>query len=170
MAARELAPGIYSVGAIDWDRRLFDALIPLPDGTSYNAYLVKGKEKTVLIDTVDPAKEMELITNLAKLGLDTIDYIVVNHTEQDHSGTIPMMLELFPNVTLFCSEKAKDLLISLLDVPEGKIHVVTEGETLDLGGRTLRFLITPGCTGPTPSSRILRRTGSFSAVTSSAPT
>jgi flavorubredoxin len=51
---RKLRSDVYSVGAIDWDRRLFDELIPLPDGTSYNAYLVRGSEKTALIDTVDP--------------------------------------------------------------------------------------------------------------------
>ena len=57
MKPREIRPGIHAVGAIDWDRRLFDALVPLPDGTSYNSYLVKGSKKTVLIDTVDPTME-----------------------------------------------------------------------------------------------------------------
>ena len=61
MAVRKLKDGIYSVGAIDWDRRLFDELIPLPDGTTYNAYIIKGEEKTALLDTVDPAKKDELI-------------------------------------------------------------------------------------------------------------
>jgi len=58
MKPREIKPGIYRVGAVDWDRRLFDALIPLPDGTSYNSYLIKGSEKTALIDTVDPICRM----------------------------------------------------------------------------------------------------------------
>ena len=66
MVAREIKSRIYSVGAIDWDRRIFDELIPLPNGTSYNAYLVKGTKKTALIDTVDPAKEKELMSNLLK--------------------------------------------------------------------------------------------------------
>jgi flavorubredoxin len=143
MVVREIAPGISSVGAVDWDRRLFDALIPLPEGTSYNAYLVKGTEKTVLIDTVDPSKELELVTNLAKAGLEKIDYVVVNHTEQDHSGALPMILELFPDATVLASGKARDLLIALLEIPEERIHVVKEGETVALGGRTLQFFITP---------------------------
>ena len=63
MAVREIKSGIYWVGAIDWDRRLFDELIPLPDGTSYNSYLIKGTQKTALIDTVDPTKKEELIKN-----------------------------------------------------------------------------------------------------------
>ena len=60
----DIKPGIDAVGAIDWDRRLFDALIPTPDGTSYNAYLVRGSEKTALIDTVDPALDYILLNNL----------------------------------------------------------------------------------------------------------
>ena len=143
MAVREIVPNVLSVGAVDWNRRLFDALIPLPDGTSYNAYIVKGTEKTALVDAVDPAKEMDLMTNLARSGLESIDYIVVNHTEQDHAGCIPVLLDLFPSATILASEKAKDLLISLLEVPAERIHAVKEGETVSLGGKTLRFFITP---------------------------
>ncbi|KPL01199.1 MAG: MBL fold metallo-hydrolase, partial [candidate division Zixibacteria bacterium SM23_73_3] len=73
MVSRGLRPNVYSVGAIDWDRRLFDELIPLPDGTSYNAYLIKGREKTALLDTVDPTKEHELLANLEKMGVKNID-------------------------------------------------------------------------------------------------
>ena len=82
MGPREIRPKVYWVGAIDWDRRLFDALIPLPDGTSYNSYLVKGSEKTALIDTVDPTMQDVLINNLNQLGVKTIDYVVANHAEQ----------------------------------------------------------------------------------------
>ncbi len=67
MKPREIKPGIYWVGAIDWDRRLFDSLIPLPDGTSYNSYLIKGSEKTALIDTVDSTMPEVLINHLSEL-------------------------------------------------------------------------------------------------------
>jgi len=67
MQPREIKPGIYSVGAIDWDRRLFDSLIPLPDGTSYNSYLIKGSEKTALIDTVDSTMPDVLINHLNEI-------------------------------------------------------------------------------------------------------
>ncbi|MBU2535079.1 MAG: FprA family A-type flavoprotein, partial [Chloroflexi bacterium] len=70
MKPREIKPGIYWVGAVDWDRRLFDALIPLPDGTSYNSYLIKGSEKTALVDTVDAAMPDILLDNLEHLGID----------------------------------------------------------------------------------------------------
>ena len=91
MTVREVLPDIYWIGAIDWNRRLFDSLIPLPDGTSYNAYLVKGSEKTALIDTVDPAKEFEYVCNLIKLGVEKVDYIIVNHAEQDHWDHFPWL-------------------------------------------------------------------------------
>ena len=81
MVSREIIHGIYHVGAIDFDRRLFDELIPLPDGKSYNSFLVRGSEKTALIDTVDPTKEFELISNLVKLNIDRIDYVIINHAD-----------------------------------------------------------------------------------------
>ena len=96
MVSREIIKGIFWVGALDFDRRIFDELIPLPDGTSYNSYLIRGSEKTALIDTVDPTKEEDLIPNLVKLGVDRIDYVVINHAEQDHSGSLPMVLEMYP--------------------------------------------------------------------------
>jgi flavorubredoxin len=74
MAIQKIKDNIYYVGTIDWHRRLFDALIPLPDGTSYNAYLVKGSEKTALIDTADPAREREFLSNLKAAGAERIDY------------------------------------------------------------------------------------------------
>ena len=119
MVSRELIHGIHWVGAIDFDRRIFDELIPLPNGTSYNSYLVSGSEKTALIDTVDPTKEFELISNLVKLKVRRIDYVIVNHAEQDHSGSLPMILEFFPDAVIVTNEKCKDLLIASAP-PAGK--------------------------------------------------
>ncbi|MBP1769994.1 MAG: metallo-beta-lactamase, partial [Candidatus Aminicenantes bacterium] len=84
MEPREIVPGVHYVGVPDFDRRLFDALIPLPDGTSYNAYLVTGRDKIALVDAVEPQKLDVLRAYLA--GVPRIDYVVSNHTEQDHSG------------------------------------------------------------------------------------
>jgi flavorubredoxin len=105
MAVRKLKDGIYSVGAIDWNRRLFDELIPLPQGTTYNAYLIKGSEKIALIDTVDPTMEHELLRNLREFKVERIDYVISNHAEQDHSGSIPKILEVYPQATLVTNEK-----------------------------------------------------------------
>jgi len=143
MAVRKLKDGIYSVGAIDWDRRLFDELIPLPDGTSYNAYIVKGEEKTALLDTVDPAKKDELIGNLKSLKVEKIDYIIAHHAEQDHSGAIPDILSLYPEAKVVTNSKCRGFLMDLLHIPEDKFIVVNDGDTLSLGGRTLKFIFTP---------------------------
>jgi len=139
----EIKPQVYWVGAIDWDRRLFDELIPLPDGTSYNAYLIKGSEKTALIDTVDPTKEHHLIDNLERLGVKRIDYVISHHAEQDHSGTIPRILELYPEAKVVTNQKCKELLKILLNVPDDKFKTVDDGTTLSLGNLTLEFIIAP---------------------------
>ncbi|MGC9345721.1 MAG: MBL fold metallo-hydrolase, partial [Candidatus Bathyarchaeales archaeon] len=143
MKPRELKANIYWVGAVDWDRRLFDELIPLPDGTSYNAYLVKGSEKTALIDTVDPTMASVLIDNLNQLDVKNIDYVVANHAEQDHSGTLPQMLKLYPNAMVVATLKCKNLLMNLLLIPESKIITVEDRETLSLGDKTLEFIHAP---------------------------
>jgi len=143
MKPRKLKGNIYWVGAVDWDRRLFDELIPLPDGTSYNAYLVKGGEKTALIDTVDPSMTNVLIDNLNHLEVRNIDYIIANHAEQDHSGTLPQILKLHPNAMVVATPKCKDLLMNLLLIPESKIMTVEDRETLSLGDKTLEFIHFP---------------------------
>jgi len=140
---RELKPNIYAVGAIDWDRRLFDELIPLPDGTSYNSYLIKGSEKTALIDTVDPTMTDVLVRNLRGLEVGGIDYVVANHAEQDHSGSLPKILDLYPGAKVVCTPKCKDLLMDLLLIPEDKFITVAGGETLSLGNKTLEFIHAP---------------------------
>jgi len=141
MKPRRIKDRIYWMGAADWDRRLFDSLIPLPDGTSYNAYLVEGSEKTALIDTVDPAMADELFQQLE--NFDKIDYVVSLHSEQDHSGTIPQVLSKFPNAKLICSPKAKGMLMDHLHVPEEYFITVEDGETISLGDKTLEFIHTP---------------------------
>jgi len=143
MSAREIRPGVYWVGSIDWDRRLFDELIPLPDGTSYNSYLIKGSDKTVLIDTVDPTKTSELIGNLRKLGVDKIDFVVANHAEQDHSGSIPDLLAIFPDAKVLTNPKCKDMLMNLLLVPDEKFITVADREKVSLGDMSLEFIYAP---------------------------
>jgi flavorubredoxin len=143
MSIRKIGREVYSVGAIDWDRRLFDALIPLPDGTSYNSYLIKGTEKTALIDSVDPTMQDVLISHLSELGVKSIDYVVANHAEQDHSGAIPQVLEKYPEAKVVCTPKCKDMLIDLLMIPEEKFITVDDKETISLGDRTLEFIHAP---------------------------
>jgi flavorubredoxin len=143
MKPKEMKPNIYCVGAVDWDRRLFDSLIPLPDGTSYNAYLIKGKDKTALIDTVDPTKEGVLVEHLMQLGVEKIDYVISHHAEQDHSGSIPSILDMYPEAKLVCSTKCKGMLVDLLLVPEDRCITVEDKGTISLGDKTLEFIYTP---------------------------
>ena len=141
MKARQIKTNIYCVGAIDWDRRLFDALIPLPDGTSYNAYLVQGTQKVALIDTVDPSKTEVLMCYLADVPV--IDYVIANHAEQDHSGSIPHVLAKYPDAKVVTTPKCRDLLASLLLISENRFITVSDGETLSLGNKTLEFIYAP---------------------------
>jgi len=155
MSSRKLQSDVYSVGAIDWDRRLFDELIPLPEGTSYNAYLIKGDQKTVLLDTVDPSKDYELINNLEQLGIKNIDLIISHHAEQDHSGSIPKMLNMFTDAKVVTNPKCKSMLMDLLSISDDKFITINDGETLSLGNKTLQFIYTPWVHWPETMSTYL---------------
>ena len=143
MKPREIKKNIYAVGAIDWDRRLFDSLIPLPDGTSYNAYLVKGSQETALIDTVNPPIQDVLFQNLEQLGVSQIDYVVFNHAEPDHSGSIAAVLARFPEAKAVCTSKCQPILTDRFMIPPEKFKIVEDKETISLGDRTLEFVHTP---------------------------
>ena len=138
-----LKNNVYSVGANDFLRKSFDELIPLPDGTSYNSYLVVGLEKTALIDTVDPTMNLVLLKNLKELEIKKIDYIIANHAEQDHSGTIPYLLKEYPMAKILCSVKCKPMLVDLLEIDESIITIVQDNDKINLGGKTLKFVYTP---------------------------
>ena len=143
MAAREIKPGIKYVGVQDWDRELFDDLIPLPDGTSYNSYLIEGSEKTALLDTADPAKREQYIEKLKNAGPERLDYIISHHAEQDHSGLIPDVLGIYPEAKVVTNAKCKGFLMDLLHIPEDRFLVVGDRDTLSLGNRTLEFILAP---------------------------
>ena len=143
MKPREIKKDIYYVGAVDWDRRLFDSLIPLPDGTSYNSYLIKGSEKTALIDTVDPPMKDVLLANLGRLGIKRIDYVIFNHAEPDHSGSIREVLAKYPEAKAVCTPRCKGMLIDRFMVAEDRFKTVEDKETISLGNRTLEFIHAP---------------------------
>ncbi len=140
---RELIPNVHAVGAIDFDARLFDRLIPLPDGTSYNSYFIRGSEKTALIDTVDSHMTSTLFDNLLSGSVDKIDYIIANHAEQDHSGSIVDVLLMYPDAKVVTNPKCKTMLLDLLDLEEDQFITVTDGETISLGDKTLEFMLLP---------------------------
>ena len=137
----QISKHVQYVGSIDWDRRIFDQLISIPYGTTYNSYLLQGSEKTAIIDSVDPTKQDDLENHLSDIS--HIDYIICQHAEQDHSGSIPYLLEKYPDAKVVTNEKCKGLLMDLLLIPEEAFLVIQDQETLSLGNITLRFLLTP---------------------------
>ncbi len=156
MAVQEIVPKVFAVGARHWDRRLFDELVPLPDGTSYNAYLVCGSEKTALIDSVDPEKRDVLISNLEKIPVKKIDYVICNHAEQDHSGCIPDILDIYPDALVVTNEKCKGFLKELLLIEEERFITIQNKETLSLGDKTLEFHFTPWVHWPETMTTFLK--------------
>ena len=138
----ELKSDIYSVGVID-DRKVpFHRLI-LEDGTTYNSYLLKTKKPTV-IDTVDLIYTKEYIENLKSLiDLKDIEYIVINHTEPDHSGALGGLARQATNATIVCTEEAVYHLKELYRLHDRNFIVVKDKDTLDIGGKTLLFRVTP---------------------------
>ncbi|SMP18157.1 Flavorubredoxin [Desulfurobacterium pacificum] len=143
MAVKKIKESVYWVGVIDWDRVIFDELVTLPEGTSYNSYLVSGSEKVALIDTVEPHKREEFFRNLEELGVEKIDYIISNHAEQDHSGSIPYVLDKFPDAKVVTNAKCKTMLVDLLGLSEDVFLVIEDREELPLGNKTLKFFMAP---------------------------
>ena len=143
MIVRELKPGIHALIAIDWDRRLFDELVPLPEGTTYNAYVVVGSEKTALIDGVHPSMAEDFMRALRSLNLPRIDYIVSNHAEPDHSGSIPAVLAAWPEARILANVKCRSLLMASHGLPQDAFTLIKDQQTVSLGDRTLRFMWVP---------------------------
>lgn len=140
----ELVNRVFWVGIRDWDRRLFDALIPLPYGTTYNAYVVVGDKKTALIDTVNPGFEADLKGKLDVLGgIDKLDYLIMNHAEPDHAGAIPFVLEENKKLKLVLTEKGAKMAKLLYHIPEDRMMKVKQDDQIELGGKTLRFIEAP---------------------------
>ncbi len=139
----EIAERVYAVGVRDPNRRLFDALIPLPQGTTYNCYLIEGSDKTALIDTVNPGFEDELLARLESTGVEEVDYVVMNHAEPDHAGAIPEVMGRYPEARLILGKQGAVLAKRYFDVPDERAVIVSGGERIALGGKTLQFLETP---------------------------
>jgi flavorubredoxin len=142
MSAIQLRPGLWSVGVQNPNLRVFDIVMPAAYGTSYNAYLLTG-EKNVLIETVHADFFQEYVDNIQQvLPLERVDYLIMNHTEPDHSGSVPLLLERCPNLTVVCSPIAKRYLDAIVNRPF-PCQPVKEGDALELGEKTLRFLPAP---------------------------
>ncbi|MHC4626619.1 MAG: FprA family A-type flavoprotein [Planctomycetota bacterium] len=139
----KLVDQIYWVGMNDRESPLFESIWPLPNGVSYNSYLILD-QKIALLDTVKKISTPNYLVQLKQLvpAGKPIDYLVVHHLEPDHSGAIPMLLELYPKLQILGTKKAAEFLGNLYNVTDN-VKVVTDGDELDLGQRKLRFVTTP---------------------------
>ncbi|MBR3889230.1 FprA family A-type flavoprotein [bacterium] len=148
MKFQEIKNNIFYCGLNDSDRVIFDELIPLDNGTSYNSYLVKGSEKTAIIDTMYPPLIEEYVKNLDENGVTKVDYIIANHGEQDHTGALPTLIKKYPEALVVTNQTCKANLMSMLFIPEERIKVITNDEELSLGDKTLRFILAPNVHWP----------------------
>ncbi len=162
---RTLSDGIYCLGASDWRNDRFENLFPLPDGLSYNSYLIRD-EKIAILDTVDASVRREYIENLLGL-LDgaSPDYLVINHMEPDHCACILDLVERFPDMQLVGNRKTMIFFEQFYGtaLPD-RYHFVKDGDVLDLGRHKLRTLIMPMVHWPEVTATFEETTGTlFSA-------
>lgn len=145
---QKIKENILYAGMNDSGRLIFDELIPLENGTSYNSYVIIGSEKTAVIDTMYPKFTQEYLKSFDENGITKVDYIIANHGEQDHSGSIPAMLEKFPDAIVITNAVCAGNLKEMLFVPDEKIQIIKNDEELSLGDKTLQFKIAPGVHWP----------------------
>jgi len=140
---QQVTRNVSWVGVRHPDLEIFDELFPTHNGTTYNSYIVRGQNKTALIDTVKTPFTEEFLAKVEEaVGLDQIDLVVISHTEPDHSGALGRLLQERPDLEVYCSRPSQNFLAQLLNHPF-KAHVVSDGEEIDLGGLTLRFILAP---------------------------
>ena len=139
---------VFYCGLNGKDRVIFDELIPLENGTTYNSYLIKGSDKIAIIDTMYPPFIETYLNNFDENGIEKIDYIIANHGEQDHSGAIPALLEKFPSAKVVTNSVCKNNIKEMLLVDEEKFITVKDGDTLSLGDKTIKFILAPGVHWP----------------------
>ena len=151
MKPNKLADGIFRVFADIGDRDLFEGIWPLPHGVNINSYIVQGKDKLAFIDLVkDWEGALEKINEqLTTLGLtfNDVDYLVLNHMEPDHTGSLAEMVKKNPHMEILCTKKAVPLVSAFYNV-ENNVRAVASGDSVDLGGKTLIFEETPNIHWP----------------------
>ena len=138
----EIKDKVYYVGVNDRNKTLFEGLWPLPSGVSYNSYLIDD-DKICLIDTVEVDFFTQFLENIREvIGDRPIDYIVINHMEPDHSGSLSLMRKYYPDIQVVSNKKAFDMLRGFYGISGGE-YEVKNGDTLELGHHTLQFFLTP---------------------------
>lgn len=144
MILKEIFNDVYYVGVNDRTTQRFEGLWPLPLGVSYNSYIIKS-DKNVLIDTVEKSESESLKSKLDKVLEDKpLDYLVVNHMEPDHSGSIVDIVRHYPNIKIIGNAITVQMIKGFYGLNDDNLYyVVKDGDTISLGSKTLRFVITP---------------------------
>ncbi|ERJ13378.1 FprA family A-type flavoprotein [Haloplasma contractile] len=141
---KQIKENIHFIGVLDREIEVFDVVMETEFGTSYNSYLIKGKEKNAIVETVKDRFFDEYLNNINELvgGIENIDYVIMDHTEPDHAGSLEKLLELNPNIEVVGSRAA---ILYLKDITnmEFKSRVVKQNDTLSLGDKTFRFISAP---------------------------
>jgi flavorubredoxin len=145
MNIREFTPGVFYVGVNDRVKQIFEALWPIPHGVSYNSYIVKGENASALIDTVQIDEVCRFLNNIeSALDGKAPDYLVINHMEPDHSGAIPEVVRAYPNLKLVGNAQTISMVRGFYHIADdSRFLEVKDGAEIDLGGKTLRFYLTP---------------------------
>ena len=144
MAAFQIKENIFSVGVLNPNMRVFDIVMTTEFGTSYNAYLIQGSKKSALIETVHLDFFEDYISNIKEVcNLEQIDYLVMNHNEPDHSGAVEKLSRLIPGLEICISQAGSIYLKNIANRSDLDITVVKDGDSIDLGGKTLRFINAP---------------------------
>lgn len=139
----KITEAVHWVGARNPKLRIFDIIMRTEQGTTYNAYLVKGEEKTALIETVKLGFSQEMFDRIEQITpLDKIDYLICNHLEPDHSGSVPKALERMPNAKIVVSKNGAAFLKELTNQDLAS-QLVATGDVIDLGGKHLQFITAP---------------------------
>ena len=141
--ATKLTEKVFSVGVSDPNLRVFDVVMATESGTTYNSFLIKGSEKTALVEMVKERFHDEHVKNIRELvDVASIDYIVISHCEPDHSGSLGAFLELCPGAQVVCSQAAGNFIPNILN-REINVKVVKDNDTISLGDIELEFIMAP---------------------------
>ena len=140
----KITDNIFNVGILNPNVRVADIVVKTDNGTSYNSYIVTGSDKTALIETAHKDYFENYLKNIQEIiSISQIDYIIMNHNEPDHSGSISKLIELNPNLTIVTSPAGAIYLKNITNKTDLNIKIVKDGDSLSLGNKTLKFISAP---------------------------